>query len=409
MTDQPNTYVGVDLAGAQTRCIVAGLEGGQFAYLGCGIMPPLRWTESRHWEPQLTVESVTEAIFEAERGAGRTIVSAVLGLGGPFVRSELVRSTVVLPREQQQVRVEDVSKAVGNCADGLADTESVVLQAVALGFSVRGATALANPVGRRTDRLEAFVRVILTDRAGHDHARAIANEAGISVDETVLGGFAAAYATLEERELMDGVAHLDLGKDSSSLTAYVDGRLRMASGLPVGRDQIVRDVARAFSTDAAAASSLITDFGGVFDGNEECSAYVLAPCASSARRGFSARPWPRKMLDKIIGYRMQECMELVRNELQHEGMTSSALRSIVMTGDLASLPGLRWLAHRVVGLRCRVGVPLKIAGLPRALRTPGWCSAVGLAAYGRRLAYSPGDRGGAAEQGLEERSKEMTT
>ena len=295
MTDRPNTFVGLDMAGAHTRCLVTVADGARINYLGCGTMPPAKWDSSEAQESQMTAESVLEAICEAERSAGLTVVSAVLGVGGARVRSSLVHSSVRLERQRDGVTLQDVGNAVGKCVEGVVDETSIALQLLPLRFVAGSAGAMLNPLGVRTEILEAFVRVISSGKDDHDTARRLVNRTGVNVEETVLSGFAAAYATLLEKEYTGGVAHLDIGKTASSLTAFCEGELRMARGIPVGRDHIVDDVARAFVTGPSIASTLISDFGSAYRDEEMTAAYVLVPDPDAAVSGRLTRPWPRKM------------------------------------------------------------------------------------------------------------------
>ncbi len=389
MTDKHNTFVGLDMSGAQTRCLVAAADGNRLRYLSCGTMPPIRWDDVGQRDPQLTPESVLEAVCEAENGGGLTILSAVVGLGGDQVRSNLVHSAVKLPNGKRAVQIDDVANVVRKAAGGVISTNSTVLQLVPLEFVAGSQSGLRNPIGCRSDYLEAYVRVISTARAEHDSVRRLVNQASIMVDETLLAGFASAYGTLVDSERMRGVGHLEIGKTSSSLTVYCGGALRLASGLPVGRDDLVSDVSRAFATDRSIASSLISDFGSAAYSDELTGAYVFVPSMDRSPQNDFGRMWPRNMLDKIIALRVEECMTLAYDELRHEGLTSGAVRSLVVTGDVAELPGVREMAQTVVGLRSRVGVPTRPDNLPEALRSPGWASAAGLVLYAHRLAYRP--------------------
>lgn len=386
MTDKPDTFVGLDMSGSQTRCLVAASDGPTLRYLSCGSMPPIRWDFGDARDRQMTDEAVVEAVGEAEASAGLTVHSAVVGLGGADVRSHLVKTTVAVPPERQAIGVEDVANAVNKASRGMLGDNPAVLQLAPLEFVADAGPAVQDPIGLPARRLGAYVRVIATGAEEHDQVQRTVKRASIRVEETILDGFASAYATLTSGETAKGVAHLHFGKAASSLTAFEEGRLRLACGLPLGRDDVVRSVAHSFSTDNAVASSLIDDFGTVGPGGVATGAHVVVPGPDPSRRGANSRAWPRDMLDKVIGQRVELCLQLARSELHREGLCHGALRSLVVSGDLAALPGIKDLAQTVVALRSRVGVPWLPEGLPDALCHPGWASAAGLVLYAHRLA-----------------------
>lgn len=386
MTDKSHTYVGLDMGGSQTRCLVAAADGPRLRFVSCGSMPPLRWNDNDIRETQMTSKAVLEAVCEAEHEGGLTIYSAVVGVGGSQVRSNLVHTAVAVPSDRGIIDTRDVGKAIRKATGGTLGPNPAVLQLVPLEFIADRGGAVHNPIGLPARRLEAYVRVISTEATQHESTQHMVRDASIRVEETILGGFASAYATLDRSEHRGGVAHLEIGKTATSLSAYSAGRLRLASGLPIGRDHVVADVARAFSTDLGVASSLITDFGSAAADGEMNGAYVIVPTTDPAYRNQLGRPWPRNMLDKIIALRVQECMQLAYDELRHAGLYNGALRSMVISGDLAALPGIRRIARDITGLKARVGVPSQPAGLPEALRHPGWSCAAGLVLYAHRLA-----------------------
>ena len=389
MTDKDNTFVGLDMSGSQTRCLVAASDGTNLRYVSCGAMPPTHWRDVAERVPQMTPESVLEAVCEAENGGGLTILSAVVGIGGAQARSSLVHSAVALPSGQRTVLVDDVRSVVKRAAGGVMSPSLTGLQLIPLEFVAGRHSGLQNPIGLYADRLEAYVRVISSPRAEHERVTRLVNQASVRVEETVLAGFGAAYGTLFDAERSSGVAHLEIGKTSSSLTAYCGGALHLACGISVGRDDLVNDVSRAFATDPLIASSLISDFGSAAYHSELNGAYVFVPSRDESSAHDNGRMWPRNMLDKIIALRIEECMTLALDELRHEGLAGGSVRSLVLTGDIAELPGVREMAQSVLGLRSRVGVPTRPEGLPEALRSPGWACAAGLVLYAHRLSHRP--------------------
>lgn len=389
MTDKDNTFVGLDMSGSQTRCLVAATAGTNLRYISCGAMPLTHWSDAAERVPQMTPESVLEAVCEAEIGGGLTILSAVVGVGGARARSSLVHSAVALPNGQHTVVVDDVRNVVRKAAGGVMTPSLTGLQLIPLEFVVGRHSGLQNPIGLDADRLEAYVRVISTPRAEHDRVTRLVNQASVRVEDTVLAGFGAAYSTLFDSERSCGVAHLEIGKTSSSLTAYSGGTLRLASGISVGRDDLVNDVSRAFATEPLIASSLISDFGSAAYHSELNGAYVFVPSRDLSSAHDTGRMWPRNMLDKIIALRIEECMTLALDELRHEGLAGGAVRSLVLTGDIAELPGVRDMSQSILGLRSRIGVPARPEGLPAALRSPSWACAAGLVLYAHRLARRP--------------------
>ena len=387
MTDKPNTFVGLDMSGALTRCLVAVGNGRHLRYLSCGVMPPARWDEGDVAATDSTAESVYEVIREAEESAGGTIVSAVVGVGAGGVSSHLVHTGVTLPADVGKIRPRDVQAVIEQAEQGLVRRDTAALQLVPLEFIAGPCSGLRDPIGYPAGRLEAFVRVIAMPQSDHDSVSALVNEAGIGVKDTILGGFAAAFGTLTHEEMNSGVAHLDFGKTATSLTVYCRGCLRLATGLPIGRDDLVEDISRSLKTSRAVAWSLITDFGRIeFDLGQE-GAMVFVPGASAEDPVGSGAMRSCRLVNRIITRPVNDCLQMAHEELRNIHMGGDDVRSLVLSGDIAALPGIRERARDCLRLSTRIGVPSKLHDLPRALQHPGWACAAGSALYAHRLAY----------------------
>ena len=387
MTDKPNTFVGLDMSGALTRCVVAVGNGEHLRYLSCGVMPAARWDDSDVAARDYTAESVYDVIREAEEGAGATIVSAVVGVGAGNVSSHLVHTGVTLPADVGKIRPRDVQDVIEKAEQGLVCRGTAALQLVPLEFIAGPCRGLRDPIGYPARRLEAFVRVIAMRQSDHDSVSAWVNEAGIGVKDTILGGFAAAFGTLTQEEMNQGVAHLEFGKTATSLTVYCRGCLRLATGLPIGRDDLVEDIARSLKTSREVALSLITDFGRIeFDLGQE-GAMVFVPGANTKDPVGSGAMRSCRLVNRIITRRVNDCLQMAHEELRRIAMQGDAVRALVLSGDIAALPGIRERARDLVRLATRIGLPSKLHGLPRALQHPGWACAVGSVLYAHRLAY----------------------
>lgn len=387
MTDKPNTFVGLDMGGALTRCLVAVANGEQLRYLSCGVMPPVRWDDSEATTDDATAESLYEVIREAEESGGATIVSAVIGVGAAGVASQLVHTGITLASGEIEIEPLHVQAVLAKAEQGLAHSGTTALQLVPLEFAAGRCSGLRDPIGYPASRLEAFVRIVSMRKGDHDSITAMVNEAGVGVKDTVLGGFAAALGTLTQAEMVEGVAHIDFGKAASSLTVYSRGCLRLAMGLPIGRDDLVEDIARSFKTSTSVASSLITDFGRIeFDlGQEGASVFVPGsdpqdPVGSGAMRSC-------KLVNRIITRRVNDSLEMAHREIRKIATRGDFIRSAVLTGDMAAFPGILRTARSVLCLDTRVGLPSKLHDLPPALQHPGWACAAGAVLYAHQLAY----------------------
>ncbi len=401
MTDKSGTYVGIDLSGPRARCLVGLRNGSDLRYLASGAPPPNRWTDTKRCTTQMSVEAIRQAVRSAEERAGLTIHAAVVGIGGRNVGNRLVHTAVPVPGNPGKVGEPEVRLAVRQAEAGIRGERQSVLQLLPLGFSLDGGSLIRNPLGQTARRLEAYVRVVSVPLDEHEAAKKAVQDSSIQVLDTVLSGYAAAHASFTDADAEYGVAHIELGKSASTMTAYVQGQLRLAVGLAAGSDDIAADVASSLQTERNVAESLIRQYGRV-DTEHVGNGFVVVPGGRGDDSSDVGRPWPMLILARAITRRLDDIFQFARIELHTKGLLQGQLHCLRLSGDLAELSGIKELAQSIVGLRTSIGVPDQPIGLPPALQKPGWACAAGLALHAHRL-------GGSVTSDHEERFHTTTT
>ena len=371
----------LDLGSDETRCMVALEEDSRLRFIGHGAAPSHGVERGVIIDPEAALESVQEAVAEAERNGGMPVEAAVVGVGGPHVRGNIVRSWSVLDDGQLDIEQSDVDNAVKKAAQIPLSDDRAVLQVVPLEFGIGADAHIKNPLGRPADRLDVRVQVLSASAQAHGRLHAVVNRAGVVVEETVFEGFAAAYAALEEQERGRAALLIDIGAGSSEFAAYIDDELRAAGGVGIGGDLFVSDVAQVLETSKEAARLLIEQYGCAIPEGTPDNVHVEVP----DRTGDTAVCRPRRLLNRIIEARAEELFASVDAALRREGVAAGSLGNAVLTGGVSALAGLCDLADRVLNVHVRIGLPPRLKDLPDALDHPAWACTVGLVLYAQRL------------------------
>ena len=87
---------------------------------------------------------------------------------------------------------------------------------------------------------------------------------------------------------------------------------------------------------------------------------------------------PKSLLVGIIGPRIEETFELVRNRLEASGFDKVAGRRVVLTGGACQLHGSREFAGLILDKQVRIGRPQRVAGLAEATGGPAFATTAGL-------------------------------
>ncbi len=381
MPKRNNYLVGLDLGSHATRCVVALEENSRLRFISSGSAPSRGWARGVIADQDPVLDSVERAIEEAEKNGGLIVESAVVGVGGSHIKSNVCHSYVNLAPGESQIQHEHVEALVKAAGQGPLSDDRTAVQVIPLEFIVDHQSDVRNPRGMYGKRLDGHVQVISASAQAHNNVRAVVNRAGIVVEETIFEAFAAAYAVLEEQEREMGIAVADMGAGSIDLVAYHQNDLKLATAIPVGGEHFVNDVAEVLRTSRPAAEQLIEQYGCVSAEESPSNVMIEVP-------GLGDEPWraqPRQLLNDILAARSEETLELIRKELDHARLADRLIAGLVLTGGLAGLVGLCDVAEDVLNMNARIGLPPKLEDLPDELDHPGWATALGLLLYAQRL------------------------
>jgi len=381
MPRPPSYLVGLDLGSSHTRCVVGVEENARLRCASYGSARSGGWRKGVIVDQDPVLQSIEQAVAEAEGNGGLSIESAVVGVGGT-VTSAVSRSGVNLPSRSHEIARESVNEAVKAAARARLGDDRLLIQAIPIDFAVDGQDGIRNPLGMNGRRLEAQVRLITASTQAHMNLATVVNRAGIVVEETIFEPFAGALAAISEQERQIGVAVLDIGAGSTDLVVYVDDDLRAAMSIPIGGDHFTRDVCYGLRTGEREAERVIEQYGCAIAAMASENSRIEVPALTADGPLVEAS---RRTLNEILEARAEELFTHVDKELQRSGVAGNLIAGVVLTGDVAKMTGLADLAERVLHMRIRIGLPAPMFDLPEALDQPGWACTVGLLLYAQRL------------------------
>lgn len=381
MPKKYNYLVGLDLGSHRTRCLVAIEEDSRLRFISSGCAPSKGWSRGMIADQDPVLESVEEAIGQAEQNGGMVVEAAVAGVGGSHVKSNVCHSYTNLAASENLVQQEHIDAVVKAAAQGPLSDDRTAVQVIPLEFTVDHQSGLRNPRGMSGGRLDGHVQVISASAQAHSNIRAVINRAGVVVEETVFEAFAAAHAVLEEQEREMGVAVADIGAGSIDLVAYHENDLRLAAAVPVGGEHFVNDVAELLRTPRPEAERLIEQYGCVLADETPSNVMIEVPGLGEE----PSRAQPRRLLNEILRARAEETFELLGRELRRARLQDRLIAGLVLTGGMAGLAGACDVAEQVLDTTARIGLPPQIEDLPDELDHPAWATAVGLVLYAQRL------------------------
>ncbi|NRG17844.1 cell division protein FtsA [Rhizobiales bacterium] len=317
------------------------------------------------------------AVDNAERMAGVTVESLIANISCGRLKSEIFSAGVEMVSES--VSESDIQRVLAagsahNVAEGRA-----VMHALPISYALDGNRGIRDPRGMMGHRLGVDMQVITAEVPPVRNLELCVNRGHLNVETMVATPYASGLATLVDDEAELGVACVDMGGGTTTLSIFVDGQMVHLDALAVGGHHVTMDIARALSTRLQDAERIKTLQGSALPSSADDRDFITVPPVDAETD--LPNQIPRSMLTRVIRPRIEEILELVRDRLAASGFAGRVGKRVVLTGGASQLTGLSEVARRILGRNVRLGRPLGIAGLPEAAKGPAFAASVGLLIY----------------------------
>lgn len=386
MKRRDRTSVGIDI-GTTKICVVAGEtnDRGGFEVVGLGCTPSRGLRKGVVVNLEATVESIKQAVEEAELMAGISIERAYVGMAGSHIRGFNSRGVVPIAGKEPEVTDEDIRRVLEAAKAVSLPPDRAIFHAIPQEFRVDDQDGIANPRGMAGSRLEANVHIVTGSLSSVQNLVTCVNRTGIEVLETVLEPLACAQAVLtpDERDL--GVALVDIGGGTTDLALFERGAICHTAVLPIGGDHFTNDIAVGLRTPIPEAEKIKKKSGCALSSMVEEEETLEVPTVG----GRKPRLMSRRVLCEIIQPRAEEALALVKEELARSGFLPALHAGVVLSGGGSMLEGMTELAEQTLDLPVRLGAPRDVGGLAEVVNSPIYGTGIGLALYGLRKQELP--------------------
>jgi cell division protein FtsA len=330
-----------------------------------------------------TIQSIQQAVDEAESVSGVKIEDVVVGIAGQHIRSLHHSDYITRNNADEVIDEDDIENLVNQVHKLVMLPGEEIIHVLPQEFKVDSQADIKEPIGMYGGRLEANFHVVVGQVSSIRNIGRCVKSAGLGLSEITLEPLASASAVLSQEEKEAGVALIDIGGGTTDLAIFKDGIIRHTAVIPFGGNVITDDIKEGCYIIEKQAELLKIKFGSAWPGENKETEIVSIP----GLRGREPKEITLKNLSKIIHARVQEIIEHVYLEIKnygHETAKGKLIAGIVLTGGGSQLKHLRQLVEYITGMDARIGFPNEhLAGdSDEALSSPAYATAVGLLMVG---------------------------
>lgn len=372
--------VGLDIGTTKVCTVVAQTDGDHHLTIaGIGLAPSKGIKKGVVVDVEDTVTAIRNSLERARHMAGVEFDSVVVGVTGDHIASSNQSGSVSVTAPDRIVRQEDVDRALQAALLDVPRHQEII-HSIIRGFAVDGHRGIRRPIGMSGQRLEVETHVVTGGSSFLQNVSRCVESSGLRVSSMVLEPIATSEAvtTADEREL--GVALIDIGGGTSDIAVFSGGSITHSAVLPVGGNQVTRDISIGLRTSLEAAERLKIERGlATTELVPPGEALEVVMAGSGARLRL-----PLAVLCEIIEARMTELFEMSQAAIIAAGSEVQPPAGIVLTGGGALLPGALDLARKIFDLPVRLGKPLEVGGWSEQVNAPQFATSVGLIRYAAR-------------------------
>lgn len=375
----------LDIGSSKVACLIAKVvdDAGGMEVVGVGYQASRGIKSGTVTDLQEAEEVIRQAVHSAEDMAAEVLKryplrEIVVNALGTHAVSKSVRADVAVAGHE--VTDNDVRRALVKAQDEICDESSELIHTIPVSCSLDGNSGIRQPRGMFGQELVVDIHLVTGENGALKNMAAVVERSHLDITALCAAPYAAGLSSLVEDEMDLGCTVIDIGGGVTSFAVFSAGSMLYLDAIPVGGQHVTSDLAKGLTASMQNAERIKTLYGSAIASTSDESEMIEVLPVGEEKTGTPFHV-PRSMLIGIIQPRMEEIMEQVRGRLQDSGFMPYAGRRVVLTGGGSQLAGMIELGQRVLDKRVRLGVPIRLHGLPDAASGAAFAVAAGLLVY----------------------------
>ncbi|WP_299086970.1 cell division protein FtsA [uncultured Metabacillus sp.] len=373
-------FVSLDIGTSSVKVIIGEMTNDTLNIIGVGNVKSEGLRKGSIVDIDETVHSIKKAVEQAERMVGISLKRVVVGVTGNHVHLQDCHGVVAVSSENREISNEDVRRVIEAAQVVSIPPEREIIDVIPRQFIVDGLDEINDPRGMLGVRLEMEGSIITGSKTILHNLLRCVERAGLEITDICLQPQAAGSVALSKDEKNLGVALVDIGGGSTTIAVFEQNHLVATSVLPVGGENITKDISIGLRTTTDEAERIKVKYGhAYYDHASEDEVFEVAIIGSDQKRSFN-----QLEIADIIEARLEEIYDMILYELKRLGVRELP-GGFVLTGGTVRMPGVLELGQAVLQNSVRIASPDYIG-----VREPQYMTGVGLIQFAHKNAKIQG-------------------
>ncbi|SEB17384.1 cell division protein FtsA [Thalassobacillus cyri] len=378
--NQNEILVSLDIGTTRIKVIIGEILNDSLNIIGVGTAKSNGMKKGAIVDIDQTVQSIRSAVEQAERMVDMKIDRVVVGVNGNHIQLQPCHGVVAVSSDDREIGNEDIKRVIDAAQVISIPPEREIIDVIPKQFIVDGQDEITDPRGMIGVRLEMEGTIITCSKTVLHNLLKCVERAELQVLDICLQPLAAGTVALSDDEKNLGVALIDIGGGSTTVSVFEDGHLKGTSMTALGGDNITKDLSIGLRTSTEEAEEIKLEHGhAFFDDAREEEQFEATIIGSNRKQTFN-----QLQLSDMIEARLEEIYVFAAQEIHRMGVKDLP-GGFVLTGGTMSMPGVMELAQDIFHANIRLAIPDYIG-----VREPQFTSGVGILQFAYRNAKIQG-------------------
>ena len=339
-------YTGIDLGTNSIKIVVSKKIHDKFQVLASVESPSKGIKNGFIEDAKSAVTSIKTALKKVEELLGFKIVKVIACIPTMNCAMDIVTGSVAIV-DYNEITGTDVSNVLLESLKNQDFTERELVTAMPIHFTIDGNTNVKDPKGFKGSTLEVRAVVSTVPKEELYHILEALKQSGV---ETVDIAFSSVgdYYTIKNRKYDELVgAIINIGEATTSVSVFNKGIMIKNSILPVGSNNVDKDLSYAFKSKMEESRKIKETFAlalSSYADEEEVYTFYLDKDTPKEVNQVTA--------SKVVEARIREILKLAKNNIKN--LTNREIRYIIVTGGLTELSGFSYLVEQEYGFVAKV-------------------------------------------------------
>ena len=320
-------------------------------------------------------KSIQKAVLDASRIAGMNVNKATVSISSAYTKG--LTSNGIVNIIDGEISINEIKRAIDTAMynANVMLNEYKVIHALPYMFKVDEHEGIEDPIGMNGSRLEAFVYIVTVQKSALNNLEKVIKNAGITVKNFVLDGYATSLSVVNKDEKSLGVATINMGGSVCNLSISLGNTICYNSTLPIGSYNITKDISITAQTNIQAAEEAKLEYASLIleDSNKTLELPALGD--STKKHSISIN-----IINQITYARVEETLMLLKKMLENSGFKDDIGAGVILTGGMTKLQGMREVASKIFDTQSiRIAKPN--GGFMEELNDESYSTVIGLILY----------------------------